>query len=101
MVDVNLQLVVYRFHSWLILVLLSRPLLAFVVITFLTGAAALFLVESMASITGNECFQASIEFTTIAELYLGHRWQWAFHAVLYLALQSQTIASLIESFQVI
>jgi hypothetical protein len=74
--------------------------LAFTAITILTGAAALFIVEAMASIAGNECFQASIEYTTIAELFLGHRWQWALQAVLYLALQSQTIASLIESFQV-
>jgi hypothetical protein len=81
--------------------MLSRSFLAFAIITVLTGAAALFLVEAMVSISGNESFQASIEFTTIAELFLGHQWQWALQIVLYLALQSQTLASLIESFQVI
>lgn len=54
----------------------------------------------MASIQGNEEFQASIEFTTIAHLYLGKRWHWAVQIVLYIALQSLIITSLIESFQV-
>jgi hypothetical protein len=54
----------------------------------------------MTSIKGNEEFQASIEFTTIAHLYLGKRWHWAVQIVLYIALQSLIITSLVESFQV-
>jgi len=54
----------------------------------------------MASIQGNEDFQASIEFTTIAHLYFGKRWHWAVQIVLYIALQSLIITSLVESFQV-
>lgn len=54
----------------------------------------------MASIQGNEEFQASMEFTTIAHLYLGKRWHWTVQIVLYIALQSLIITSLIESFQV-
>lgn len=77
-----------------------RPTIAFILITILSGSAALFLVESMASISGNEKFQASIEYSTLAELYLGNRWHWALQIVLYIALQSQAITSLIESFQV-
>ncbi|KAF8232896.1 hypothetical protein L208DRAFT_1269922 [Tricholoma matsutake] len=75
------------------------PTIAFILITILSGSAALFLVESMASISGNEKFQASIEYSTLAELYLGNRWHWALQIVLYIALQSQAITSLIESFQ--
>lgn len=54
----------------------------------------------MASISGNDDFMAKIEYSTLAELFLGHRWHWALQIVLYIALQSQAIASLIESFQV-
>ncbi|KAF9516504.1 hypothetical protein BS47DRAFT_1315345 [Hydnum rufescens UP504] len=75
------------------------PLMAFGLVTILAGSAALFLVESMAAITGNENFQASIEYSTLAELFFGHRWHWVFQALLYVALQSQAITSLIESFQ--
>jgi len=71
-----------------------------VVTTILTGAAALFIVESMASIEGNEDFEASIEFSTIAELFLGPRWRWVIQIILYITLQTQVIISLIESFQV-
>lgn len=81
-------------------VLFSSPLLTFVVVTALSGAAALLLVEAMASIAGNEKFQAAVEYSTLAELFLGHRWHWVFQIMLYIALQSQTITSLIESFQV-
>ena len=54
----------------------------------------------MASISGNDDFKAKIEYSTLAELFLGHRWHWALQIVLYIALQSQAITSLIESFQV-
>lgn len=77
-----------------------RPLLAFTLIAFLTGSATLFIIEAMASIEGNEEFQASIEFTTIAHLFLGKRWHWVVQIVLYVALQALIITSLIESFQV-
>ncbi|KAG6380043.1 hypothetical protein JVT61DRAFT_8123 [Boletus reticuloceps] len=76
------------------------PLLAFVAIALLSGTAALFVVEAMSSIEGNEAFQASIEFTTIAHLFLGKRWHLTVQALLYLALQTLVIASLLESFQV-
>lgn len=77
-----------------------RPFLAFALIAFLTGSATLFIIEAMASIEGNESFQAAIEFTTIAHLFLGRRWHWAVQIVLYVALQALIITSLIESFQV-
>lgn len=77
-----------------------RPLITFALIAFLTGSATLFIVEAMSSIEGNEEFQASIEFTTVAHLFLGKRWHWAVQIVLYVALQALIITSLIESFQV-
>ena len=76
------------------------PLITFLLVTVLSGSAALLLVEAMASIAGNEKFQAVVEYSTLADLFLGHRWHWAFQIILYIALQSQTITSLIESFQV-
>ena len=48
----------------------------------------------------NERFQSRIEFTTLAELFLGKQWHWAVQALLFVALQSVMITSLIESFQV-
>ena len=54
----------------------------------------------MSSIEGNEAFQASIEFTTIAHLFLGKRWHIVVQGLLYLAMQTLVIASLLESFQV-
>lgn len=67
---------------------------------FLSGSAALFLVQALASVEGNDKFQAGIEFTTLAHLFLGDRWHYAVQALLYVALQSVMITSLIESFQV-
>lgn len=68
--------------------------------SLLSGTAALFIVETMSSIEGNEEFQASIEFTTIAHLFLGKRWHIVVQGLLYLAMQTLVIASLLESFQV-
>ncbi|KAH0835793.1 AAAP amino acid permease [Lanmaoa asiatica] len=76
------------------------PLLTFAAIALLSGAAALFLVEAMSSIEGNEGFQASIEFTTIAHLFLGKRWHVVVQGLLYLAIQTLVIASMLESFQI-
>lgn len=79
---------------------LYSPLLTFAAIALLSGTAALFLVEVMSSIEGNERFQASIEFTTIAHLFLGKRWHLVVQGLLYLAMQTLVIASLLVSFQV-
>jgi hypothetical protein len=88
------------FHGVLMTWTLRRPLMAFALIAFLTGSATLFIIEAMASIEGNEGFQASIEFTTIAHLFLGKRWHWVVQIILYVALEALIITSLIESFQV-
>jgi len=54
----------------------------------------------MTIIEGNEQFQASIEFSTLAEVFLGKRWHLVVQFFLYMALQSLVVTSLIESFQV-
>ena len=53
----------------------------------------------MSSIEGNESSQATIQFTTIAPLFLGKTWH-IVQALLYLTIQTLSIASLSESFQV-
>jgi len=78
----------------------ARPVLAFVVVGVLSGAASLFLVEAMGHIRGNEKFQAQVEFTTIAELCLGKRSHLILQIILFLALQSVNISSIIISAQV-
>lgn len=88
-------------RSLLLLPLTSaRPVLAFVVVGVLSGAASLFLVEAMGHIRGNEKFQAQVEFTTIAELCLGKRSHLILQIILFLALQSVNISSIIISAQV-
>jgi hypothetical protein len=54
----------------------------------------------MSRIRGNEEFQAKVEFTTIAELYLGRRSHYVLQVILYLALQSVNLASILISCQV-
>ena len=76
------------------------PTVAFVVVALLTGSASLFLIQALSSVENNEHFQSGIEFTTLAELFLGKQWHWAVQALLFVALQSVMITSLIESFQV-
>lgn len=78
----------------------ARPVLAFLVVGVLSAAASLFLVEAMSHIRGNERFQAQVEFTTIAELCLGRRSHLILQIILFLALQSVNISSIIISAQV-
>lgn len=79
---------------------MSRPTLMFIVIGILSSFASLFLVEAMSHIRGNERFQAGVEFTTIAALCLGSKSHYVLQAILYLALQSVNISSIIISCQV-
>jgi hypothetical protein len=80
--------------------LTSSPVLAILVVGVLSALASLLLVEAMSHIRGNERFQARVEFTTIAKLYLGHKSHYVLQVILYLALQSVNISSIIISCQV-
>ena len=75
--------------------------MAILIVGILAASASLLLVEAMAHIRGNERFQGQVEFTTIAELYLGRRSHYILQIILYLALQSVNISSIIISCQVI
>ena len=72
----------------------------FIIVGILSGFASLFLVEAMSHIRGNEQFQGGVEFTTIAALCLGPKSHYVLQAILFLALQSVNISSIIISCQV-
>lgn len=72
----------------------------FIVVGVLSALASLFLVEAMGHIRGNEQFQGGVEFTTIAALCLGPKSHYVLQTILYLALQSVNISSIIISCQV-
>lgn len=80
--------------------LTCSPILAILVVGVLSALASLLLVEAMSHIRGNERFQARVEFTTIAKLYLGRKSHYVLQVILYLALQSVNISSIIISCQV-
>ena len=76
------------------------PTIAFLLFGALSGAVSLFLVETMSTIHGNEVFQARVEYSTVAHLYLGDRVHITMQVLLYCALQSVNISSIIISEQV-
>ncbi|KAH8548355.1 hypothetical protein BGW37DRAFT_506885 [Umbelopsis sp. PMI_123] len=75
------------------------PTVVFILMAFLSGCSALFICEAMSNIRGNERFQAKVEFTTIAQLYLGKHYHIALQVLLYFAMQSVNIASIVISVQ--
>ncbi|KAG2181242.1 hypothetical protein INT43_008825, partial [Umbelopsis isabellina] len=75
------------------------PSIVFILMAFLSGCAALFICEAMSNIQGNERFQGKVEFTTIAQLFLGKRYHYALQILLYLAMQCVNIASIVLSIQ--
>jgi hypothetical protein len=66
----------------------------------MSGAVSLLLAETMSTIHGNESFQARVEYSTVAHLYLGDKPHLVMQILLYLALQSVNISSIIISEQV-
>jgi hypothetical protein len=66
----------------------------------MSGAVSLLLAETMSAIYGNESFQAHVEYSTVAHLYLGDKPHLIMQVLLYLALQSVNISSIIISEQV-
>lgn len=79
---------------------LYRPTLAFLVFGAISGVVSLFLVETMSAIRGNEAFQSRVEYATVAHLYLGDRAHMVMQILLYCALQSVNLSSIIISEQV-
>ena len=54
----------------------------------------------MSAIRGNEAFQSRVEYATVAHLYLGNRPHLIMQLLLYCALQSVNLSSIIISEQV-
>ncbi|TVY41556.1 hypothetical protein LOCC1_G005111 [Lachnellula occidentalis] len=75
------------------------PTIAFFVFSVVSGLASLLLIETMSTIRGNESFQANVEFSTVAHLYLGKKAHIGMQVLLFLALQSVNISSIIISNQ--
>ncbi len=78
----------------------NSPTISFLLFGAIAGAVSLFLVEAMSTIQGNESFQAKVEYSTVAHLYLGDKWHLTMQGLLYLALQSVNLSSIIISEQV-
>ncbi|CEP14002.1 hypothetical protein [Parasitella parasitica] len=77
----------------------AAPVFIFVVVAFLSGCSALFICEALSNIRGNEKFQAKVELTTIAQVYLGTKYHYFFQIMLFLSLQSVNVASIIIAAQ--
>jgi H+/Cl- antiporter ClcA len=75
------------------------PTLAFLLFGAVSGAVSLFLVETMSTIHGNESFQARVEYSTVAHLYMGNKIHIVMQILLYCALQSVNLSSIIISEQ--
>jgi transposase len=55
----------------------------------------------MSTIHGNEAFQAKVEYSTVAHLYLGRKAHMLMQVLLFFALQSVNISSMVISEQTI
>ncbi|CAO0790219.1 unnamed protein product [Mucor circinelloides] len=77
----------------------AAPVFIFIIVAFLSGCSALFVCEALSNIRGNEKFQAKVELTTIAQVYLGTRYHYFFQLMLFLSLQSVNVASIIIAAQ--
>jgi hypothetical protein len=86
--------------SYLDAYFVTSPTLAFFIFGASSGIVSLFLVETMSNIHGNNSFQARVEYSTIAHLYLGQKAHLLMQLLLYCALQSVNISSIIISNQV-
>ncbi|KAI8329461.1 hypothetical protein BC941DRAFT_506723 [Chlamydoabsidia padenii] len=77
----------------------AAPVFIFIVVGLLSACSALFVCEALSNIKGNEKFQAKIELTTIAQVYLGKKYHYFFQVMLFLALQAVNISSIILAAQ--
>ncbi|CAG8687993.1 3761_t:CDS:2, partial [Ambispora leptoticha] len=74
--------------------------IVFILITFLSGAASLFLCETLSSVVGNEKFQRQIEFSSLSNILISNPKKRIFiQVMLYISIQSVNIASILISAQ--
>lgn len=69
--------------------------------TLASGLASTMLCEVMRSVPGNEQFRSRVEFTAAIRFFMGDRWEKFSHVLLFLALQSLNVASIVISAQAI
>ncbi|KAG9297692.1 hypothetical protein G9A89_011207 [Geosiphon pyriformis] len=75
-------------------------IIVFVVVTLLSGTAALLLCEALSKVPGNEKFQRKIEFSYLSEILVANRTKrWIIQIVLFISIQSVNIAAIILSSQ--
>ncbi|KAI8084453.1 transmembrane amino acid transporter protein-domain-containing protein [Halteromyces radiatus] len=77
----------------------AAPVFIFIIVAFLSGCSALFVCEALSNIRGNEKFQAKVELTTIAQVYLGKKYHYFFQIMLFIALQAVNVSSIILAAQ--
>ena len=78
-----------------------RPTIAFIVFGIIAAGVCFLLIETMSNIEGNENFQGNVEYSTIAKLYTGNKAHIIMQILLYCALQSVNVSSMIMSEQTI
>ncbi|ORX55270.1 hypothetical protein BCR36DRAFT_321189 [Piromyces finnis] len=75
------------------------PTLTFIFFAVFSTICAQFIIEAMQSIPGNKHFQGTVEFSTLINFYFGKKMHVLGQIILYLALQSANISSIIYSAQ--
>jgi len=80
---------------------MCSPTIAFIVFGIIAAGVCFLLIETMSSIHGNESFQGNVEYSTIAKLYTGNKAHRIMQILLYCALQSVNVSSIIMSEQTI
>ena len=87
--------------GWLFTILAYVTLqLTQILFTFLSGFNSMFLIESMQAIPGNKHFQGKVEFSTLVNFFFGPRLHVIGQFILYAAIQSNAIQSLVLTSQV-
>ncbi|KAJ3150949.1 hypothetical protein HK101_001923 [Irineochytrium annulatum] len=71
----------------------------FVMFGTISGLCSLFIVEAMQAIPGNKDFQGTVEFGTLINFYFGKRAHLVGQFCLFAALESNAMASIIQSVQ--
>jgi len=75
------------------------PCITFVFFAVFSTICAQFIIEAMQCIPGNKHFQGTVEFSTLINFYFGNKMHFIGQIILYLAIQSANISSIIYSAQ--
>jgi amino acid permease len=75
------------------------PSLTFLFFAIFSTICAQFIIEAMQTIPGNKHFQGTVEFSTLINFYFGRKMHILGQFILYMALQSANVSSIIYSAQ--